>query len=65
MERVCSTQGSFAKFIKKTGKLEGKRPPRGINHRWEDNIKMQIREIGYDVWIGLILLRICTSDGFF
>jgi hypothetical protein len=30
---------------------------------WVDNIKMDLREIGWDgmVWIGLILLRIRTS----
>jgi hypothetical protein len=27
-----------------------------------DNIKMDLREIGWDVWIGLIWLRIGTSE---
>jgi hypothetical protein len=33
--------------------------------RWADNIKMDLREIGWDgmVWIGLIWLRIGTSGG--
>jgi hypothetical protein len=41
------------------GKPEGKRC------RWVDNIKMDFREIGWDgvVWIGLIWLRIGTSEG--
>jgi hypothetical protein len=44
------------------GKPEGKRPPR---RRWVDNIKMDLREIGWDgvEWIGLIGLRIGTSGG--
>jgi hypothetical protein len=28
------------------GKLEGKRPLGRFRHRWEDNIKMDLREIG-------------------
>jgi hypothetical protein len=28
------------------GKLEGKRPLGGPRRRWEDNIKMDLREIG-------------------
>jgi hypothetical protein len=33
--------------------------------RWVDNIKMDLREIGWDgvVWTGLIWLRIGTSEG--
>jgi hypothetical protein len=29
------------------GKLEGKRPVAGLRHRWEDNIKMDLRIIGW------------------
>jgi hypothetical protein len=29
-------------------RLEGKRPPGRPRRRWEDNIKMDIREIGID-----------------
>jgi hypothetical protein len=28
------------------GKLEGKGPPGRLRHRWEDNIKTDLREIG-------------------
>jgi hypothetical protein len=28
------------------GRSEGKRPLRGPRHRWDDNIKMDLREIG-------------------
>jgi hypothetical protein len=37
------------------GKPEGKRPLGGMTHRWIDNIKMDLLEIGLSVvyWIGL------------
>jgi hypothetical protein len=37
------------------GKPEGKRPVSTYRHRWEDNIKMDIREIGLESvdWINL------------
>jgi hypothetical protein len=45
------------------GKPEGKRPLGRPRHRWVDNIKIDLREIGWDGvdWIGLIWLRIGTS----
>jgi hypothetical protein len=30
------------------GKPEGKKPPGRPMHRWEDNIKMDLREIGWE-----------------
>jgi hypothetical protein len=44
---------------------EGKRPVRRPRRRWVDNIRMDLREIGWDGldWIGLIWLRIGTSRG--
>jgi hypothetical protein len=42
------------------GKPEGKRPLGRPRRRWEDNIRMDLREIG---WTGLIWLRIGTSGG--
>jgi hypothetical protein len=47
------------------GKPEGKRPLGRPRCRRVDNIKMKLREIGWDgvVWIGLILLRIGTNGG--
>jgi hypothetical protein len=37
------------------GKPEGKRPLRRPRHRWEDNIKMDLQEVGYGCmdWIEL------------
>jgi hypothetical protein len=47
------------------GKPEGKSPLGRPRRRWVHNIKMDLREIGWDgvEWIGLILLRIGTSGG--
>jgi hypothetical protein len=44
------------------GNPEGKRP-----HRWVDNIKMDLREIGWEcmVWTESIWLRIWTSGGLY
>jgi hypothetical protein len=47
------------------GKPEGKRPLEITRHRWEDGIKMDLREIGWGggVWSGFTLLRIGTVGG--
>jgi hypothetical protein len=45
------------------GKPEGKRRLGRRTHRWVDNIKIDLREIGGMVLIGLIWLRIGTSVG--
>jgi hypothetical protein len=39
------------------GKTEGKRP----RPRWEDNIKMDLQEVGGGVWTGSRWLRIGTD----
>jgi hypothetical protein len=44
------------------GKPEGERPLRRPRHKWEDNIKMDIRDIGWE-WTGLILLRLGAIPG--
>jgi hypothetical protein len=45
------------------GKSEGKKRT-GRPRRWEvDNIKMDLREMGWAVWTGLMWLRIGTSGG--
>jgi hypothetical protein len=47
------------------GKLDRKRPLGRPRREWVDNIKMDLREIGWDgmEWIGWICLRIGTSGG--
>jgi hypothetical protein len=45
------------------GRPEGRRPLGRPRCRWEDNIKMVLREIGFGMWIGFIGLRIGTGGG--
>jgi hypothetical protein len=44
------------------GKHEGKRPVRRPRCRWEDYVEMDLQEVGWGAWIGLIRLRIGTGD---
>jgi hypothetical protein len=43
------------------GKSEEKRPLGRPRRIWKDNIKMDLREIGFGVWIGFVWLRIETG----
>jgi hypothetical protein len=45
------------------GKPEGRRPLGRPRHRWECNIKMDLREVGWGAWTGSIWLRIGTGGG--
>jgi hypothetical protein len=45
------------------GKPEGRRPLGRHRRRWEDNIKMDLREVRWGAWTGSIWLRIGTSGG--
>jgi hypothetical protein len=45
------------------GKPEGKRPLGRSRCRWEDGIKMDLREIGLGVWIRFDWLRTGTGGG--
>jgi hypothetical protein len=45
------------------GKPEGKRPLGRPRRRWEDGIRMDLREIGLGVWIGSDCLRTGTGGG--
>jgi hypothetical protein len=44
-------------------KSDGKRPLGRPRRRWEDRIKMDLREIGWGVWSGFSWLRIGTGGG--
>jgi hypothetical protein len=44
------------------GKFEGKRPPGRPKRRWEDGIRMDLRELGL-WWVGFDWLRIGTGGG--
>ena len=45
------------------GRPEGKRPLGRTRRRWENNIKVDLREVGWGSWIGSSWLRIGTSGG--
>jgi hypothetical protein len=45
------------------GRPEGRRPLGRPRRRWEDNVKMDVTEIGFGMWIGFIWLRIGTGGG--
>ena len=56
MGRTYSTYGAIQKCIQSfSGEPEGKRPLGRLRRRWEDNIKMYLREVGCDPtdWIAL------------
>jgi hypothetical protein len=56
MGRTCSTNKAEKNAYRiLIGKPEGKRPVRRPRRRWVDNIKMDLREIGWDGmdWIDL------------
>jgi len=53
---TCGTHGEARGVYRVlVGKPKGKRPLGRCRHRWEDNIKMDLREIGIDGvnWIHL------------
>jgi hypothetical protein len=45
------------------GRPEGRRPLGLPRCRWKDNIKMNLQEVGWGAWTGLIWLRIGTGGG--
>jgi hypothetical protein len=45
------------------GRLEGRTPLGRPRRRWEDNIKMDLQEVGWGEWTGLIWLRTGTGGG--
>jgi hypothetical protein len=50
MGRACNTHGELRKaYIILVRKLGGKRPLGRHRHRWEDNIRKDLRETGWEV----------------
>jgi hypothetical protein len=56
MRNACNILGGKSERKRSLG-----RPRRG----WEDNIRMDLREIGRKVWTGLTWLRLGTNGGLF
>jgi hypothetical protein len=49
MGRTCGTYGGEERYIQGLmGKPEGRRPLGRPRRRWEDNIKMDLREVGWE-----------------
>ena len=63
MGGACSTEEEYTGFLVR--KPEGKRPLRRPRHRWKDNIKRDIQEVGWgrgDMdWIDLAQVGTCGS----
>ena len=56
MGRACHTNGGVERrgaYKVLVGKSDGKRPLGRSRHRWEDSIKMDLQEIGWELGNGL------------
>jgi hypothetical protein len=63
MGGTCSTNGEEQKHIQVIdGEARRKGPVGKPTHRWVNNINMDLGEIGWVVWTGLVWLRIETSE---
>jgi hypothetical protein len=58
--RMGEGRGAYRMLV---GRPEGRRPLGRPSRRWEDNIKMDLQEVGWGAWTGLIWLRIGTGGG--
>jgi hypothetical protein len=58
--RMGERRGAYRALV---GKPEWRRPLGRPRRRWEDNIKMDLREVGWGAWTGSIWLRIGTGGG--
>jgi hypothetical protein len=56
--RTGERRGAYRDLV---GKPEGRRPLERPRCRWEDNIKMDLREVGWGAWTRSIWLRIGTG----
>jgi len=58
MGRACGMHGRYEICIHNfVGKPEGKRPLERPTCRWEDNIRMDFREVGWEGVVGLYLTQ--------
>ena len=62
MGGACSKYGERrGKYRILVWKLEEKRPLGGSRRRWEDNIMIDLQEVGWEAWTVLIWLGTGTS----
>jgi hypothetical protein len=58
---VCCVLRTAA-YMNLVGRPEGRKPLGRRRNRWEDNIKMDLQEVGWwGAWTGLIWLKIGTG----
>jgi hypothetical protein len=60
LARVGEKRGAYRILV---GRPEGRRPLGRHRRRWEDNIKIDLQEVGWGAWTGLGWLRIGTGSG--
>jgi hypothetical protein len=58
--RMDEGRGAYRILV---GRSEGRRLLGRPRRRWEDNIKMDLQEVGWEAWTGMIWLRIGTGGG--
>jgi hypothetical protein len=58
--RMGEGRGAYRVLV---GRPERRRPLGRPRRRWEDNINMDLQEVGWGAWTGLIWLRIGTGGG--
>jgi len=58
--RIGERRGVYRVLV---AKPEGKRPLGRLGHRWEDNIKVGLQEVGCGVWTGSSWIRIGAGGG--
>jgi len=58
--RVGERRGVYRVLVEKP---EGKRPLGRSRQRWENNIKMDLQEVGCGAWTASIWLRLGTGGG--
>jgi hypothetical protein len=58
--RMGEKRGAYRILV---GRPVGRRPLGRPRHRWEDNIKMDLQEVGCGTWTGLSWLGIGTGGG--
>jgi hypothetical protein len=56
--RMGESRGTYRVLVRKP---EGKKPIGRSRRRWENNIKMDLQEVGWRAWIGLVWIRVETG----
>jgi hypothetical protein len=60
---ACGTHEGRKLYRLLVRKPEGKRALERPRRRWQDGIRVDLREIGWRVWSGFTLFRITTGGG--